>query len=90
MNIEQEILKSVLNGVDVGDINHSAELYSKFMSFASAQVTEPLQSFFTSRLNHTGCKPPDNLQADKGANAHRKRQFASIATVVPESPNLLT
>ena len=31
MNFEQEILKSVLNGLDVGDINHSSELYSKFL-----------------------------------------------------------
>ena len=27
-NFEHEILKSVLNGLDVGDINHSSEFYS--------------------------------------------------------------
>ena len=48
INFEQEIWKSVLNGFDVDDINHSSELYSKFMPFR----------FFSSRLEHTWCKPP--------------------------------
>ena len=89
MNFEQEILKSVLKGLDVGDINHSPELYSKFMLFASEQVIEQLQSFFSSRLDHIGCKPPVNLQADKVANVHRTRQFTPVATFVPESSKLL-
>ena len=89
-NFEEEILKSVLNGLDVGDINHSSELYSNFMSFVSEQVTEMLKSFFSSRLDHTGCKPPFNLQADKGANVHKTRQFTTVVTVVPEFPKWLT
>ena len=84
-NFEQEILKSVLDGLDVGDINHSSELYSNFMPFVSEQVTETLTSFFSSRLDHTGCKPPVNLQADKVT-----RQFTSVVTVAPASPKLLT
>ena len=90
MNFEQEILKSVLNGLGVGDINHSSELSLKFMLFASEQVIEQLQSFFSSRLDHIGCKPPVNLQADKVANVHRTRQFTPVATFVPESSKLLT
>ena len=89
-NVEQEILKSVLNGFDVRDINHSSEFHSNFMSFVSEQVTEKLKSFFSSRLEHTGFKPPVNLQADKGTNVHITRQFTSVITVVPESPKLLT
>ena len=38
----------------------------------------------------TGHRPPINIQADKGTNQHRTRQFTSIVTVVPDSPNLLT
>ena len=87
---EQEILKSVLNGLDVGDINHSLELSSNFMPFVSEQVIERLKSFFSSRLDHTGFKLPVNLQADKGTNVHRTRQFTSVVTVVLESPKLLT
>ena len=89
-NFEQEILKSVFNGFDVGEINHSQKFYSNFMPFVSQQVTERLKSFFSSRLDHTGFKPPVSLQADKGKNVHRSRQFTSVLTVVPESPKLLT
>ena len=89
-NFEQEILKSVFNGFDVGEINHSQKFYSNFMPFVSQQVTERLKSFFSSRLDHTGFKPPVRLQADKGKNVHRSRQFTSVLTVVPESPKLLT
>ena len=89
-NFEQEILKSVFNGFDVGEINHSQKFYSNFMPFVSQQVTERLKSFFRSRLDHTGFKPPVIFQADKGKNVHRSRQFTSVLTVVPESPKLLT
>ena len=68
-NFEEEILKSVLIGLDVGDISHSSGRHSTFMSFGSEQVTERLKSFFSFLLDHTECKPPVNLQADKGTNA---------------------
>ena len=45
------------------------------MSFGSEQVTERLESFFSSRLDHAGLKPPVNLQADKETNVHRKRHL---------------
>ena len=86
-NFGQEILKSVLNGLDVGDINHSSEFYSNLMPFVSEQVTQSLKRFFSSRLDHTGFKPPVNLQADNGTNIHRSRQFTSVVTVVLESLN---
>ena len=61
-NFEQETLKSVLNGLDVGGTNHSSEFYSNFMPFVSEQVTEKLKSFFSSRLDHTVFKTiQDNL-----------------------------
>lgn len=89
-NFEQEILKSTLNGLEVGDINHSLEPCSKLMSFLSEQVTERLKSLFRSRLDHTWCNPSVNLQANKGKNVYRKRQFTSVVTVVSKSPKLLT
>ena len=60
------------------------------MLFVSEQVTERLMSFFSSHLDHTGCKPPVTLQADKGTNVHRTRQYTSVVTVVPESHKWLT
>ena len=90
MNFEQEILKSVLNGLGVGDINHSSELSLKFMLFASEQVIEQLQSFFSSRLDHIGYKQPVYPQTNKGANVHRTRQFTLLATFATEPSKLLT
>ena len=86
-NFGQEILNFALNGLDVHEINHSSELYSNFMPLVSEQVTERLKSFFSSRLDHTGFKPPVNLQVDKVINVHRTRQFTSLVTVVPNLPN---
>ena len=45
-------------------------------------------SFFSSRLDHIGCKALANLQADKETNAPKTRQFLSIVTVNPKSPKL--
>ena len=86
-NFEQEVLKPVLNGFDFGDINHSSELYSKFMLFISEQVTKWRKSFFSPRLDHTGCKSPVSVQADKGRNVHRTKQFTSVVAIVPECPS---
>ena len=45
------------------------------MPLVSEQVTERLKSFFSSRLDHTGFKPPVNVQMDKGIKVHRTIQF---------------
>ena len=88
-NFEQEILRSVLNGVDLGDINHSKEFYSEFMPYVASQISARLKTYFSSTLEQTGYRPPVNVQADKGTNCHRTRQLTSCVTVVPDSPNLL-
>ena len=36
------------------------------MPIVSEQVTESIKSSFSSRLDHTGFKPPVNLQSKKG------------------------
>ena len=57
------------------------------MPLVSEQVTERLKSFFSSRLDHTGFKPPVNVQMDKGIKVHRTIQFTSVVTVVTSLPN---
>lgn len=86
---EREILKAKLNGLDIGDINHSKEFYTNFRHFVENEATHCLSSYFTSRLQQTGFLPPVNVQADKGTNCHRTRQFTSVITVVPDSKELL-
>lgn len=65
---EKEILKAKLNGLDIGDINHSKEFYSNFRHFVANEVTHCLSSYFTSPLQQTGFLPPVNVQADKRTN----------------------
>ena len=87
---ESEILKAQLNGLDVGNINHSKEFYSWFRPFVANEVRHCVNKYFSSRLPQTGFLPPLNLQADKGTNCRRTRQFTSIVTVVPDTKDLLT
>ena len=63
-------------------------MYIQISKF-SEKVTEWLESFFSSFQDHTGCKPPVNLQADKGTKVHWRRQFIFVVTVAQESPSLL-
>ena len=55
-----------------------------------AQVSQHLTKYFGTRLEQTGYNPPVNIQADKGTDYHRTRQFTSVVTIVPDSPSLLT
>ena len=74
----------------MGDINHSKEFPVLFRPFVVAQVSQRLTKYFGTRLEQTGFNPPVNIQADKGTNYHRTRQFTSVVTIVPDSPSLLT
>ena len=85
-----EILKVALNGVDVGDINHSKAFPVKYRPFVAAEITQNLLKFLSTRMEQAGFKPPINVQADKGTNCLRTRQFTSSITIVPGSPALLT
>ena len=89
-NFEQDIFILVLNGVDLGNINHSKEFYSEYMPYVSNEISGQVKRFFKSRLEQTGFRPPLNLQADEGTNCHRTRQFTSVVTIVPDSPSLLS
>ena len=60
------------------------------MPHVSNEVSGRVKKFFESRLEHTGFRPSLNIQADEGTNFHRTRQFTSVVTIVPESPNLLS
>ena len=66
---EKDILKAKLNGLDVGDINHSKEFYSNFRCFVANEVRSCLSSYFTSRLQPTGFLPPGGLIRGVGAKS---------------------
>ena len=87
---EKEVLKAVLNGTDMGDLNHSYNFPDKFRSFVAMAVRNKTVTFLSSRLEQTGFLPPVNVQADKGTSVHNTRQFTTVATVVPGSDSLIS
>ena len=87
---EQEVLKAVLNGTDMGDLNHSYNFPDKFRSFVAMAVKNKTVTFLSSRLEQTGFLPPVNVQADKGTSVHNTRQFTTVTTVVPGSDSLIS
>ena len=89
-HFETEVLKAALNGTDLGDLNHSDQFPRKFRPFVKSEIHERTKTFFNSRLEQTGFKPALNISADKGTNVHRSRQFTTIKTCVPDSPNLIS
>lgn len=86
---EKEIVKAVKNGTDLGDLNHSKNFVEKFRPYVSKEVNKRTKAFLNTRLLQTGYRPPLNIQADKGTNVHRTRQFMSVITVIPDSDSLL-
>ena len=78
-----------LNGIDVGNINHSEIFPIKFLPIVGEEVKLKLKSFFTSRLPQTGCLPIGKIAADKVTHKHRTRQFICFITCVPDSDNLI-
>ena len=78
-----------LNGVDVGNINHSDKFVSKFLPFVGEEVKKKLIKFLTSRLPQTGCVPIGKIVADKATSKHRTRHFICFITCVPDSENLI-
>ena len=87
---EQEVLKAVQNGLDMGEINHSDQFPRKFRPFVQKQIHERTKTFLNNRLEQTGFEPSLNISADKGTNIHRSRQFTTVKTCVPNSPNLIS
>ena len=67
-HFETEILKAVLNGLDMGDINHSDQFVRKFRPYVRREIHEKTKEFLNSRLEQTGFYPALNISADKGKN----------------------
>ena len=89
-HFETEVLKASLNGTDLGNLNRLDPFPRKFRPFVKSEIHERTKTFFNSRLEQTGFKPALNISADKGTNVHRSRQFTTIKTCVPDSPNLIS
>lgn len=81
-------LQSV-NGVDLGEINHSLQFPRGFLPFVAMKVKSRLNKFLSTRLPQTGHRPALNVLADKATSKHRTKQFVGVAMVVPDAEDLV-
>ena len=86
---ETNVLISVQNGLDMGEINNSKNFPEKFLPHVTKEVNKLVGEFFQNRLKQTGLLPAMNFQAGKGTNVHRSRQFSTVVVVFPDSKILL-
>ena len=85
----KEILKATLNGCDMGDYNNSHYFFDEFRKQVAKEVKKSVHFFLHNKTKQTGFLPPLNIQADKGTNVHRSRQFTTCAAVMPGSTDLI-
>ena len=87
---ENEVMKAVLNDIDLGDLNHSKNFPDKFRRYVATEVKRRTSAFLSQRLPQTGFLPPINVQADKGTTVHTTRQFTTVTTITPGSESLIS
>lgn len=88
-DFEQMMYLQSVNGVDLGEINHSVQFVRGFLPFVATKVKSNLNKFLSTRLPQTGHRPALNVLADKATLKHRTKQFVGVAMVVPDAENLV-
>ena len=78
-----------LNGVKIGNINHSRKFAAKFLPFVATVIKERKIEFITSRMIQTGFRPPLALTADLATFRLKCRHFMAVITCTPDSEKLL-
>lgn len=73
------------SGVDVGEINHSAEFVKKFSPVCASVVNSKIKEHLETRLPQTGQRPPVKIVCDKATWQHKTKQLTGVVTVVPDS-----
>lgn len=86
---EYDVLVSKMNGISVGELNHSRKFPAAFRSSVCEVVHMRGKRYLQTPLKQTGFLPPVCLSADKGTFKHRSRQFLSCLTVMPGGNILL-
>ena len=88
-NLEDDLLIQHLNGVDIGDINHSCKIVSYILPHVAQDIRQSIITFLTNSLKQTTYLPTGKVLADSSTSRHRKRQFVAFLTVIPDSEELI-
>ena len=83
---EESILTAQLNGVDVGDINHSRKFAKEIDRCLFETMKEDLKKALQTELEATGEKRPIGLTFDKMTPAKETGQVHALVIPVPENP----
>jgi hypothetical protein len=80
---------SVVNGLDMGDINHSKKFVTSFLPALAGEVQKRWSNFLASPMVATGCWPPVSVMADKATHQRNMRQLIGGITINPGGEALL-
>lgn len=83
-NFETEVSLLHMNGVDVGDINHSRKFASQIVSAIFDVAVTKVKQVIRSELPTTGRPRPVGLLADKLTKKHRTGHIVGIVLPMPE------
>ena len=83
------VTEAAMNGIDVGDFNHSHNFPDRFLPFVAAEIKSRIKKFLNTHMVQTGFRPFVKISADKATLKHRTRQIISVIVLIPDSQLLL-
>ena len=83
---EKDMLRSKLNGADVGNTNHSREFAKKIDENVYEIMKKDMGKNINIKLDATDKKRPAGLMVDKMTPNRRTGQMHAVAIPVPENP----
>ena len=86
---EEQVSLLAINGVDVGELNHSRMFAAKFIPYLANNIDTKIKSFLTTSMIQTGFRPALKITADKATFCHRTRQFIGATTVIPDAEEVI-
>ena len=86
---EKDVVLAKLNGIKVGDINHSRKFVPDFLKSLSQACKDLIVNYLKSDLEKTGHRPPISLVADLATFQRVTRQMVSVITVCPDSDHVI-
>ena len=86
VDFEEDMLKAKLNGLDVGDINHSRKFAKSLDDAIYDEVKYNIKKNMEMELDATKKKRPAGLLMDKMTPNRRTGQIHAVVVPVPENP----
>ena len=89
LDYEGDVLCAKMNGVDVGELNHSRMFVPKLLGTLSTVTQNMFIRFFRTPMQKTGSLPPIAVAADLATFQGTTRHMVSVISVFPDCKNLI-